>query len=887
MAVQQGIEKLLSGNCENYIFPFLWMRNQSEDVLRREIEKISECGIRAVCLESRPHPDFAGPGWWHDFDIVLDEAKKRDMKIWILDDAHFPTGQANGAIPGKYPEHARKYLMMQHTDCVGPIVQATLDIPIMMQKKFTWLDFGRKVEKPLIDRQELLSVTAVRLIDGDMVGNQFIDLSTYVENGKLIWDIPDGIWRICVTFTTYDFGARNEYINYIDQESVHVLVEAIYELHYEHYANEFGKTIVGFFSDEPGFYNVDNFDMGDAIGRKNMALPWCGELQALMPSLLGENWRLKLPLLWLQTEDEMKPAEVRHCYMDAVSRMYEKNFSCQIGKWCEDHNVSYIGHVIEDNNEHSRLGCGAGHYFRAMSGQHMSGIDTIGGQIIPGNAYGARHGVAFIGDGHFYHFALAKLAASCAQTDPKKKGRAMCETFGAYGWNFGVKSMKWLTDYLLLQGVNHFVPHAFSMAEFPDADCPPHFYAGGNNPEFPYFVELMKYTNRMCELFNHGMNVPEVAVLYPGEHDWMTECMYVQEPARELMEHQIDFQIIPVDVLTEQTYYGTSVEQGKLIVNGRMMKALIIPETKILDRRLAYFICDVFEKGLSVIFVNSRPETIEELTAKDNHMLEGIGQCSVVRLDDLPEYLAEIGAGGPVLKKECRNLGYYHYRKEEYDIYFFFNTSLSEDADVDVILPESRTVIQYDAMYRRILPVRQKQEKDGLKIPINLKPYESILLIAGTGIVLELEGESSQINVLDISDKWLFAKIESKGYPDFPEFRSLDKLVPVSSFAPEFSGVMRYEKEIELKNAEKVLFCSEHIYEAAEVFVNGKSAGKRMTPPYQWDISIQSKEGKNKIAVEVVNTPARAVLKNPGLFGPDREILEPSGMFGNIMIKWY
>ena len=70
----------------NYILPFLWMRGEEEAVLREEMEKIYECGIRAVCLEARPHDDFCGPGWWHDMDIILDEAKKKGIKRWILDD---------------------------------------------------------------------------------------------------------------------------------------------------------------------------------------------------------------------------------------------------------------------------------------------------------------------------------------------------------------------------------------------------------------------------------------------------------------------------------------------------------------------------------------------------------------------------------------------------------------------------------------------------------------------------------------------------------------------------------------------------------------------------------------------------------------------------------
>ena len=95
---EKGEEKDMENN---YILPFLWMRGEEEAVLREEMEKIYECGIRAVCLEARPHDDFCGPGWWHDMDIILDEAKKKDMKLWILDDKHFPTGYANGLIEKK------------------------------------------------------------------------------------------------------------------------------------------------------------------------------------------------------------------------------------------------------------------------------------------------------------------------------------------------------------------------------------------------------------------------------------------------------------------------------------------------------------------------------------------------------------------------------------------------------------------------------------------------------------------------------------------------------------------------------------------------------------------------------------------------------------------
>ena len=101
----------------------------------------------------------------------------------------------------------------------------------------------------------------------------------------------------------------------------------------------------------------------------------------------------------------------------------------------------------------------------------------------------------------------------------------MCEIFGAYGWGEGVRLEKYLLDHFMVRGINHFVPHAFSGKEYPDPDCPPHFYAHGNNPQYRHFGALMAYGNRVLELINGGHHVAPVAILYHGESDWMGAAM--------------------------------------------------------------------------------------------------------------------------------------------------------------------------------------------------------------------------------------------------------------------------------------------------------------------------------------------------------------------------
>lgn len=126
--MDQKVKRLLENKGNNYIFPFFWQHGESEEVLREYMKVIRESNIRAVCVESRPHPDFLGEKWWKDMDIILDEARKRDMKVWILDDSHFPTGYANGAIEGKNLDLRRQSIATRTIKCEKSSVEMVLSL---------------------------------------------------------------------------------------------------------------------------------------------------------------------------------------------------------------------------------------------------------------------------------------------------------------------------------------------------------------------------------------------------------------------------------------------------------------------------------------------------------------------------------------------------------------------------------------------------------------------------------------------------------------------------------------------------------------------------------------------------------------------------------------
>ena len=81
MMISNRLTEVLEGNGQNYILPFFWQHGESEEVLRKYVNVIHDASIGAVCVESRPHPDFCGPKWWEDMDAILDEAEKLGMKV--------------------------------------------------------------------------------------------------------------------------------------------------------------------------------------------------------------------------------------------------------------------------------------------------------------------------------------------------------------------------------------------------------------------------------------------------------------------------------------------------------------------------------------------------------------------------------------------------------------------------------------------------------------------------------------------------------------------------------------------------------------------------------------------------------------------------------------
>ena len=491
----------------------------------------------------------------------------------------------------------RKIVLTHRTfDIVGPTSAASIALANMLDKTerfygVTFMQDGSPVD------------VAYRVID-DANGNP----------SRLVFDAPAGLTQACVMFTSGKTSYNEDYINMVDRASVAQLIDAVYEPHFEHLGDEFGKTILGFFSDEPGFANEKGTTGPDGIsdtliGKATAPLPWSVELERRLRAALGERYLAELPHLW---DREPAGAHVRHVYMDIASTLYKECFCDQLGDWCRARGVQYIGHVIEDKDCHARLGVGAGHYFRAVGGQDMAGVDIVINQLVPGMDRGLHGYGRGVWDLEFYNYVLPKLGSSAAHLDPKKQGRCMAEVFGAFGWHEGLREMKWIADHFLVRGVNWFVPHAFSMAAFPDWDCPPHFYAHGQNPQFAHFGQLMSYMNRTASLLSGGRTTTPVALLYHADAEWAGEANLMQHAASELMRAQIDFDIVPAEAFEDAGRYAVEIaadgaDGSGFSVNGQAYRCLVMPGAEFVGGAVLDFAARAAAAGVAMYALDELP----------------------------------------------------------------------------------------------------------------------------------------------------------------------------------------------------------------------------------------------------------------------------------------
>lgn len=659
MITTQSINDMFTGKEENYILPFSWQPNTDAATLRRCLADIHDLGAKAVCLKANPHSDFLGSQWWQDLDILMEEAQKHNMRIWIMDDFHVPNKHTNKVLQSA-PDNLKRWILSERQLLIEPLTSEP------------------KLE--VIKLQETNTETLIAVIAGKQKNkNESIyfgdlqDLTDKVtEDGCISPDFLKGNDFLFVYTKRLDITSNN-ILSFLDRDSVKFLLDTIYEPHYEHYKEVFGNTFAGFVSDESECYNLNSYKLGK-IGTA-MSLPWNDQIARQFYNRSASGKRFLLPGLFHNCDGLERTS--RFIYMDVITRMYQKNFSLQIGNWCKKHGVEYIGHTLEDRQFQFNLDSGTGYYFRAIRGQHMSGIGITVNDLLPDRDEG---------DGYFFHYELPVLAASAACQNPWTHGRALGELIAASDLSQNPALMKWMADCLLGNGINYFVPHILTDSTISNTHCS------------AQFSEVLGYMNRMSHLFNGGQPKVDVAVFYPAEGSWSGTVE--SHVARLCIQNQIPYHSICMDTLMR-----AEVTENRIVVGTASYSYLFVDSVEYLPESYIPVLQSLIEQGVKVYCVNFAPTPYTERASWDEGENNPMGLTTplpVISEDEILPLLEEV--------RLCKTstfekwLRCYQYEQNDWTALMFFNASMQQriETKIKINLSINKTVTGYDAFHQKL-----------------------------------------------------------------------------------------------------------------------------------------------------------------------------------------
>lgn len=834
------------------LLPFLWVKGEGEEALRQGVRDACQAGCGAVCAESRTHPDFLGEGWWRDVGILLDECKRHDMKLWVLDDMHFPSGYAAGTATGT--PYARMMMTERHMDVRGPVrggafVVADDEHALRPGEGVVAVIAARRLEESnLVDAFEDI---------GGYKLDQLTDLTDTVRDGMAYWDVPEGMWRVFVltaAFVTERTPPRS-FANPLLPDSARLMIEAIYQPHYDHFAADFGKTFMGFFSDEPGLRAGRGYH--GVLGEyPRIPIPWRPDMMALLMAEHGADLRRLLPGLWYDVGE--KTGWVRFAVMDTVSRLYGECYCAPLGQWCRAHGVSYIGHVIEQNNTHCRLGSGAGHFFRAIGGQDMAGFDIVLHEIRPELRGGthAWHSQGYEADDDFFRYMLMQMSVSAAHLDKKKRGRTMCEIFGAYGWQEDAGEMRYLANLTLSRGVNYFVPHAFTLEQFPDRDSPPHFDRA-HNPLMPAISRIFGHMARVGSLIDGGRQISRTAVLYYGEAEWAcgtTGCMKTQAVVKALNQRQIECQVVPIDALL-----------------GAEFDALLIPYARRWPKKLLDCCRELLRRGRRVAFVDAAPEALSQ---GEGDMAELLAGMDVVPLCGAADYSAK---HAPLMYRQLRPAPWVHlypYRRDGDVIFLLFNEDDRNGASVCLDVDDARQAYCLDSE-NELCWALPGSDGSVTRVELDLEPAQ-LLAVVFTDAAMPTQPAPRPLRRVDAFSAGWDISLRAMGEEAFKPYPYSGVLPNITApdALPRFSGTVRYEAQLELPEgcaAIELGDCSG----TARLWLDGRSVGWRSAGPYLFRFA-PVEAGAHSVRVEITNAAVHAHRDALSFFG----CVRPTGMLG-------
>ena len=524
-------------------------------------------------------------------------------------------------------------------------------------------------------------------------------------------------------------------------------------------------------------------------------------------------------------------------YHDVCAEAFAENYFKPIKKWCNENGLLHTGHINGDDEIMSYANSGHHQPMRLLRLLDVPGVDTIWGQIDPG----------------ICSSFFPRLASSAAEQNGS--GISMTESMSVYGTST-YERFRYVVAYQMIRGINIINPYHlmydnsgyYSIRQRPSYNQP--------QPGIEYLAEFNRYLAALTYIMQCGK--PDICCalylpmcdLWARDEDTPGAAKAYTQMGKLIENNHSQFDIIDDDVILACD--TEALKHGRIEIGRACYTKIYIPVEKYMPEnvrvRLKLFVC-------------GGGEIYNEKNARFFPVLDIRGDNNNLR----------------VHKRIC----------EDCEIYLIFNEA-SECISAEIELPEDA----YE--------LRTNGEKYSIEKTYTLECGEIKIFITGKKETLPLPyhigNELMRISEFEMTPLRRFTITGEKAV--YEPFSSDKKIVNCGDWGThlgkDFSGECEFRANFELNrtDADIILSLGDVKY-SCEAFVNGKSIGTALLPPYNFVIDKNLLKNKNELTVKVSNTAANAFVhfqlpeeweqKHIGPYHEKATELEKNYVYGGIM----
>lgn len=491
-------------------------------------------------------------------------------------------------------------------------------------------------------------------------------------------------------------------------------------------------------------------------------------------------------------------------YHDVCAEAFAENYFKPIKKWCNKNGMLHTGHIDREDEVLAYHYGGYHQPMRILRLLDVPGIDTIWGQIDK------------VGNNSFF----PRLASSAAEQN--SSGLSMTESMSVYGVST-YERFRYVVNYQLVRGINIINPLLlmYDNSGYYVLRQRPSY--NQSQPGIEKLPEFNKYLASLSYITQCGKPDINCALYLPMCDFWADdENTQIAATTYEKIGSQIErnhgqFDIIDDDVILECN--SEALKQGKIQIGRACYTKLYIPSEKYMPKNV---------KAHLEIFANGGGEIYHENDAHYFPLLEISGDNNNLR----------------VHKRICDNN----------EIFLIFNQA-NEKVTASIEFPKDTYEIKTTGE-KYIISKHYTFESGEIKIFVTGK-------VDGLSLEPHPTNELAQITNFEIKplrkfeitkERAIYAPIHSeKTVTNCGDWKSI--------LGDDFSGECEYKATFQLENTNDDIFLSlGDVKFSCEAFVNGKSIGTALMPPYNFLIKKEILKDNNELVINVSNTAANAFV---------------------------